>query len=234
MTKERDIRDHWFREAKRHGYRSRAAFKLIEIDDKKKVVPRGAAVLDCGCAPGSWLQVAAKLVGDRGTVVGIDLKTIRPLDKGSGGFDHVTVLHGDLVKTPAEQLLAAAGVKAFDVVLSDMAPNTTGDRTIDHHGSMNLCHAVVDRCRDVLKKGGTVVLKALEGAAYPELLDRVRATFDSCRGFKPKASRAISTEMFVIGEGYRGAASDPYGSDGDAEVVVPVPPKPKPAPGWGH
>ncbi len=232
MAKERDIRDHWYREAKRAGYRSRAAYKLIELDDRWGILAPGRTVLDCGCAPGSWLQVAAPRIEPGGRAVGIDLKTIRPLDLGSGGFDHVTVLHGDLLATPAAELLGAAGpgACAFDVVLSDMAPSTTGDRTIDHHGSVRLCHAVLDRCRDVLATGGTCVMKVLEGEAYPELLERCRAAFDAVKGFKPRASRAISTEMFVVCRGYRGADRDPAG---DEAAAPPAPPPPRPSAGWG-
>lgn len=232
MAKERDIHDHWYREAKRTGHRSRAAFKLTEIDDKWGILTPGARVLDCGCAPGSWLQVVAPRIGPRGRAVGIDLKTIRPLDMGAGGFDHVAVLHGDLFGAAAEDLLAAAGpdVPAFDVVLSDMAPSTTGDRTIDHHGSMRLCHAVLDRCRDVLRDGGDGVMKAFEGEAYPELVARCRTCFDSVKGYKPKASRAISTEMYIVCRGYRGAASDPA----PEEQAGVAPPPPKPAAGWGR
>jgi 23S rRNA (uridine2552-2'-O)-methyltransferase len=233
MAKERDIRDHWYREAKRTGHRSRAAFKLIEIDDKWALLQPRANVLDCGCAPGSWLQVVAPRIGPRGHAVGIDLKTIRPLDMGAGGFDHVAVLHGDLFATPAAELLAAAGpgVRAFDVVLSDMAPNTTGDRSIDHHGSIRLCHAVLDRCRDVLRDGGDCVMKAFEGEAYPELLERCRTCFDTVKGYKPKASRAISTEMYVVCRGYRGAASDE--APPPVEGLAPPPP-PRPKGGWGR
>jgi len=231
MAKERDIRDHWYREAKRTGHRSRAAYKLIELDDRWGFLEPGATVLDCGCAPGSWLQVAAPRILPGGRAVGIDLKTIRPLDLGSGGFEHVTVLQGDLLETPATELLAAAGpdVRGFDVVLSDMAPSTTGDRSIDHHGSVRLCHAVLDRCRDVLREGGTCVMKVLEGAAYPELLQRCRRAFDAVKGFKPKASRAISTEIFVVCRGYRGAASDPA----PASPEGLAPPRPRPSAGWG-
>jgi 23S rRNA (uridine2552-2'-O)-methyltransferase len=231
MAKERDIRDHWFREAKRTGHRSRAAFKLIELDERWGLLRPGQRVLDCGCAPGSWLQVLAPRILPGGRAVGIDLKTIRPLDLGSGGFDHVAVMHGDLFATPAEELLAAAGPdpRPFDLVLSDMAPSTTGDRTIDHHGSVRLCHAVLDRCRDVLRDGGDCVMKIFEGEAYPDVLERCRRAFDAVKGFKPKASRAISTEMYIVARGYRGSAADP------ATVAVEglAPPRPKPAAGWG-
>ena len=210
----REIHDHYFRQAKREGYLSRAAYKLIEIDDRKQVLKEGDGVVDLGAAPGSWLQVASERVGAGGFVVGIDLKPIRlprPLP-------NVRTIVGDAREVSAEEILGAAGCEPgspnaahgglFRVVLSDMAPSTTGDRTIDHHGSMRLCHVVLARCGELLAPGGNLVLKALEGEAYPELLARCRRLFDAVKGFKPKASRSISSEMYIIARGYRGPAAD--------------------------
>lgn len=192
-----EVQDHYFRQAKRDGYLSRAAYKLIEIDDRKKLLSKGNRVLDCGAAPGSWLQVTAKRVGPKGEVVGIDLKPIT--HKFNDGA--VSVMVGDLTKASAEELLGGKG--KFDVILSDMAPNTTGDRTIDHHGSVRLCNAVLDRCGELLKRGGKLAMKVLEGEAYPDLLNRAREMFEKVKGFKPKASRDSSTEMYVIAEGFK-------------------------------
>ena len=231
MARERELHDHWFREAQRVGFRSRAAYKLTEIDDRRSVLTRGDRVLDCGCAPGSWIQVAAERIGRKGVVVGIDLKPVT-FDDDDFADDAATVitLQADLCGMTADELLAAAGtpIAPFDVVLSDMAPNTTGDRTIDHHGSMRLCHAVLDRCRGVLREGGIVVLKALEGEAYAELLTRMKSSFDGVRGFKPKASRAVSTEMFVIGTGWLGVEDGPETD----RAAVGLPPKRGPSRGW--
>jgi 23S rRNA (uridine2552-2'-O)-methyltransferase len=193
-----EVQDHFFRQAKRDGYLSRAAYKLIEIDDRKKLLSKGDRVLDCGAAPGSWLQVAARRVGPKGAVVGIDLKPITH----RFGEKNISLLQGDLTETAAEQL--RDGGKLFDVVLSDMAPNTTGDRLVDHHGSVRLCDAVLERCVDVLKPGGILVMKVFEGEAYPDLLQRTRDRFAKVKGFKPKASRDSSTEMYVIAEGFKG------------------------------
>lgn len=193
-----EVQDHYFRQAKRDGYVSRAAYKLIEIDDRKKVLSRNDHVLDCGAAPGSWLQVAAKRVGPKGTVTGIDLKPI------SHTFNekNISTIEGDLTTVSTEELLGGQG--RFHVILSDMAPNTTGDRLIDHHGSLRLCEAVLDRCTDLLKPGGKLVMKVFEGEAYPQLLQRLREVFSKIKGFKPKASRDSSTEMYIIGEGFKG------------------------------
>ncbi len=235
MSREREIQDHYFRQAKRDGYLSRAAYKLIEIDDRRKILRKGDYVLDCGSAPGSWLQVVSKRVGAKGRVMGIDLRPIRH----QFPIKNVSLIEGDFCDEPVESLLPTdvshGDRRLFDVVLSDMAPSTTGDRNIDHHQSIRLCHSVLDRCSDLLAPGrgsggGSVVMKVLEGEAYPELLARVRRLFDSAKGFKPKASRAISTEIFLIGQGYRGPDEETRPSEaGDAHA----PGKRKPSPGWG-
>lgn len=203
---QRELHDFYFKEAKREGYCSRAAYKLIEIDDRRKILGKGDRVLDCGAAPGSWLQVASQRVGSRGVVVGVDLTPIRPPDRGG----NVRVVTGDLREIPSEALLAQAfgaspppGAR-FDVILSDMAPSTTGDRTIDHHQSARLAGAALERCPDLLARGGHLVVKVLEGEAYPDLLSACRAAFDTVKGFKPKASRSASTEMYIVAKGFRG------------------------------
>jgi 23S rRNA (uridine2552-2'-O)-methyltransferase len=221
----RELQDHYFKEAKRSGYRSRAAYKLLEIDDRKKVLAKGAAVLDCGAAPGSWVQVAAERVGPKGRVVGIDLKHVEPLQK----FGNVTLIEGDLREIAASELLApirpGEDGKRFDVILSDMAPNTTGDRTIDHHQSVRLCHALLDRCGELLRPGGHLVMKVFEGEAYPDLLARMREAFGTVKGFKPKASRTISREMYVVAQSFSGASL----REDDQPVAKP---HPRPATGW--
>ena len=190
MRSQRVLHDHFFREAKRNGYRSRAAYKLLEIDDKRDILHTKDYVLDLGAAPGSWLQVASKRVGPRGRVIGVDLKEIDDLQ-----LENVTTIQEDVTKL---SLKTFGDETMFDVILSDMAPNTTGTRTIDHHGSIRLCHTALDIAATLLRSGGNLVMKVLEGEAYRELLDRCEASFSVAKGFKPKASRAISTEMFVV------------------------------------
>ncbi len=216
----RDVQDHWFREAKKQGYRSRAAFKLIEIDDKRKILARGDLVLDAGAAPGSWCQVAARRVGPRGRVIGVDLKRIdRHLMP-----DTVDLVEGDLRDFDPKDL----EIDRFDVLLSDMAPDTTGDPFGDHHRSVRLCHELLDRASDWLRPGGNLVMKVFEGEAYRDLLDRVAGLFEKSKGFKPKASRGESVEMFVVAQGHR-----PVDHRSNDEETVPAPPRPRPAPGWG-
>ncbi|MEE2912672.1 MAG: RlmE family RNA methyltransferase [Planctomycetota bacterium] len=190
MSSQRDLHDHYFREAKRNGYRSRAAYKLIEINEKRNLLKKGDCVLDLGAAPGSWLQVASEQIGSRGKVVGVDLTEI----EGSLP-ENVTTIQDDVMTLHEKSF---DGITEFDVILSDMAPNTTGTKTIDHHGSMRLCHCALDLAATILKSGGNLVMKVLEGEAYPELLDRAAESFSTAKGFKPKASRSISTEMYVV------------------------------------
>jgi 23S rRNA (uridine2552-2'-O)-methyltransferase len=218
----REIQDHYFRQAKREGYLSRAAYKLIEIDDRKKILSPGARVLDCGAAPGSWLQVVSQRIGPSGLVVGIDLKPITH----QFPIDNVRTLVGDLRDIPISALLPQARPSLFTVILSDMAPSTTGDHTIDHHQSVRLCQALLDRCRDLLADGGNLVMKVFEGEAYPDLLARGRRLFDSARGFRPKASRGESREMYIIAHGYRGRDAEPLPNDAES------PPRRRLSSGW--
>ncbi|MBT6283031.1 MAG: RlmE family RNA methyltransferase [Phycisphaerae bacterium] len=189
MAAQRELHDFFFKEAKRKGYRSRAAYKLSEIDDKKNILSKGDFVLDLGAAPGSWLQVISERIGEHGKAIGVDLKEI---EEGLP-YNVVTRQEDVLLLT-----LKDFGGKLFDVVLSDMAPSTTGIKTIDHHGSVNLCHSALDLSATLLKPGGNLIMKVFEGEAYPELLKRCANSFDTARGYKPKASRAISTEMFIV------------------------------------
>ena len=220
----REVQDHWFREAKRKGYRSRAAFKLLELDDRRRILRKGDVVLDAGAAPGSWCQVAASRVGPKGRVVGVDLKSI---ERGNLPPE-IDLVEGDLRTFDP----SSVGVERFDVVLSDMAPDTTGDHFGDHHRSVRLCHELLDRCTTWLKPGGNMVMKVFEGEAYRDLLDRVSKRFGTSKGFKPKASRSESVEMFVFGLDH-----DPSGDATDVDEAGPdaLPPRRRPpSPGWNR
>jgi len=213
MASQRVLHDHFFREAKRNGYRSRAAYKLAEIDDKRNILQKKDFVLDLGAAPGSWLQVTSQRVGPCGKVIGVDLQEIKNLQ-----LDNVTTMQEDVTTLSLDTL---GEDELFDVILSDMAPNTTGNRTIDHHGSVRLCHTALDIAATLLKPRGNLVMKVLEGGAYKELLERCESCFSVARGFKPKASRAISTEMYVVCTGRHE----------DMQKPVEVAP-PRPSSGW--
>jgi 23S rRNA (uridine2552-2'-O)-methyltransferase len=193
----RVLHDQYFKKAKEEGYLARSAYKLKEINERKRLFGAGSRVLDLGCAPGAWCQVALEIVGPGGVVVGIDLKEVR---ERLG--PNVHILQGDIYRTPPETLKGESGLP-FDAILSDMAPDTSGHG--DHFLSVRLCRRVLELVPTLLKPGGNIVMKVFEGEEYPTLLRETHSLFATVKGFKPKASRDVSREMYLIGEGYRGA-----------------------------
>jgi 23S rRNA (uridine2552-2'-O)-methyltransferase len=200
---ERQLNDPYVARAKREGYRSRAAYKLIEIDDKLRFLKPGARVLDLGAAPGGWSQVAAKRIGaadGKGRVVGIDL-----LEMGAvPGVDFMVL---DFMDPKAPDLLKEKLGGAADVVLSDMAANATGHRQTDHLKIMALVEAAADFAREVLAPGGTFLSKVLQGGTENELLAALKRDFAAVRHIKPAASRSDSSELYVVATGYRRKSS---------------------------
>lgn len=195
----RRLHDRYFKQAKAEGYVARSAYKLLEINEKRRILRRGDRVLDLGCAPGSWLQVAAEIVGERGRVVGVDLQEVTARLDGP-----ITAVLGDLTTLDMSALLEShTEGRPFDVVLSDMAPKTSG-ADADHYRSVELCRGVLDRLRGALKTGGHLAMKVFEGAEYPALLSETGAMFERCKGFKPKACRDVSREIYVVAERFKG------------------------------
>jgi 23S rRNA (uridine2552-2'-O)-methyltransferase len=199
---ERQLNDPYVARAKREGWRSRAAFKLIEIDDKYHVLKPGQRVVDLGAAPGGWAQVAAKRVGSptRGKVVGIDLLDVAPLPG-------VEALRMDFLDDEAPQRLVEMLGGAADVVLSDMAANATGHKKTDHLKIMGLAEAALDFAREVVVPGGTFLAKVLQGGTEQSLLANLKRDFTTVRHVKPAASRADSAELYVLATGFRGQGS---------------------------
>ena len=194
----RVLHDQYFKQAKAEGYLARSAYKLTELDQRFKLIRRGSRVLDIGCAPGSWMQVAAERVGEKGVVVGIDLKRV-----DAKMPRQVVSLEGDIERTPSEALIEPAG-GLFDLVLSDMAPNTTGHG--DDLVSARLCRSVLELLPGLLAPGRGIAMKILEGQEYPGVLRETKRLFHTAQGFKPKASRDVSREMYIVGKGYKGPA----------------------------
>ncbi len=192
---ERQINDPFVAEARAKGYRSRAAFKLQEIDDRFHLIRRGARVVDLGCAPGGWLQIAV----ERGAraVVGVDLLAVEPLAGAS------VIQHDFTDPGCGERLIELLG-GAPDVILSDMAPNTTGHRQTDHLRIVGLIEAAADFALEVLAPGGAFVTKAFQGGETGGLLARLKQTFTHVRHVKPKASRAESSELYLLATGFKG------------------------------
>jgi 23S rRNA (uridine2552-2'-O)-methyltransferase len=200
---ERQLNDPYVAAAKRDGFRSRAAFKLTEIDDKYKFLKPGGRVVDLGAAPGGWSQIAAErvqAVARKGQVVAIDILEMEPL---AG----VETFHLDFTSEGAEELLKERLREGrADVVLSDMAAPTTGHTRTDHLRIMGLAEAAAHFAFDVLSSGGTFLAKVLQGGTERELLDLLKRKFQTVRHVKPPASRADSAELYVLATGYRGDA----------------------------
>jgi 23S rRNA (uridine2552-2'-O)-methyltransferase len=193
---ERQLNDPFVAEAKARGYRSRAAFKLIELNDKLRLIRRGMSVIDLGCAPGGWLQVLAER--GAGRVVGVDLLATDPV---SG----VEILQGDFTDPAVADRASAALGGAPDLVLSDMAPNTTGHRQTDHLRIVGLIETAADFAARTLKPGGVFVAKAFQGGETAEVIAALKRDFADVRTLKPKASRAESSEVYFVALGFRGA-----------------------------
>jgi 23S rRNA (uridine2552-2'-O)-methyltransferase len=195
---ERQLNDPYVAQAKRDGYRSRAAYKLIEIDDKYRFLKHGIAVVDLGAAPGGWSQIAAKRVGaagGKGKVVAIDLLEMPVV----AGFAQLDFLADDA----PEKLIAMMGGRA-DVVMSDMAPNTTGHRKTDQLRIVGLIETAAAFASEVLNPGGTFLAKAFQSGADAELVARLKRDFSSVRHVKPASSRQDSSERYVLAMGFRG------------------------------
>jgi len=195
MAARRVLHDEYFHKAKREGYVARSAYKLLEVNEKKRLIRRGDRVLDLGCAPGSWLQVARDIVGPKGEIIGVDLTPI----KADFGPTVRTIVGDAFAVDPAELLTDG---RRFDVLLSDMAPNTAGNAS-DHHRSVDLCERALDLAPSVVKTGGNLAMKVFEGERYPDLLERTKGLFATCKGFKPKATREVSREMYIVATGLR-------------------------------
>ncbi len=186
--------DPFTRRAQRENFPARSVYKLQEIQRRFSVLRQGDRALDLGCAPGSWLLYAAEVIGPAGRVVGLDLDPVTIALPG-----RVTVQTGDVFE--AAQRPADFFENAFDVVLSDMAPATTGSRGVDAARSFNLCEAALSVARQVLAPGGNFVCKIFQGEDFRRFIDAVRADFREHRIFKPQSSRKASSEIYLVGKG---------------------------------
>jgi 23S rRNA (uridine2552-2'-O)-methyltransferase len=197
---ERQLNDPYVARAKREGFRGRAAFKLIEIDDKHHLLKPGTRVIDLGAAPGGWSQVAAQRVGSaqgKGKVVAVDLLELAPI--AGVGF-----IQRDFLDAGAGDEVKALLGEAADVVLSDMAANATGHRATDHLRIMALAEAAADFAREVLAPGGAFLCKVLQGGTEASLLATLKRDFSQVKHVKPAASRSDSAELYLLATGFRG------------------------------
>jgi len=202
-----DRKDHFHQRAKREGYRSRAAYKLLEIQQSQRLLRPGQRVIDLGCWPGGWLQVAAEAVGRKGRVVGVDLAAIDPpLDN-----ENVIAFCADLTQpTVVEELIERLGGPA-DVLLSDAAPKLSGIRAADQAREGALLEGVEALLGQLLRPGGTLLIKILEGPDAVLVDRRLRREFESAKTVKPSASRRGSSERYLFGRGYKGPSGQPDG-----------------------
>ena len=194
---ERQLNDPYVAEARKQGYRSRAAFKLLQLDDKFQFLKAGARVVDLGAAPGGWCQVAVGRVGERGKVIGIDLLPMDPIP----GADLIEM---DFMSDEAPGELKRRLDGLANVVLSDMAASSTGHSQTDHLKIMALAETAYDFAKDVLAKGGVFICKVLQGGAAGELLKLLKRDFADVKHVKPPASRSDSAEIYVVALGFRG------------------------------
>ena len=196
---QRQLNDPFVLEAKNRGYRARSAFKILEIDEKFKIFKRGYKVLDLGSAPGGWSQVISEKVGSN-NVLAVDILDMNPI---AG----VKFIKQDFLAPNAQEVIMNSmdgGAGGYDVVVSDMAANTTGDRKLDHLRTINLVENALDFALKVLKPNGSFVSKIFMGGAEKELMDKLKVNFKKVKHFKPKSSRSDSVEMYVVAVGFGG------------------------------
>lgn len=195
--KQRQARDPFVRRAQAEGWRSRAVFKLLEMNERDHLLRRGGVVVDLGAAPGGWSQLAADNVGPAGLVVAVDLLEIEPLPG-------VHIIQGDFTEeATAVRIVQALGGRKADLVLSDMSPNISGNWSVDQPRSIYLAELALDLARRVLGPGGAAVIKAFQGEGFEALTRAARADFGTARVRKPAASRSESREMYLVAGNYR-------------------------------
>ena len=185
-------KEHFYKEAKRHGYRARSAFKLKQIHNRFDIFSKGDTVLDLGAAPGGWSQVAKEIVGENGRVIGLDILPIKPIEK-------VHFIQGDITDSKTvEELKQQLNNRKVDVIISDMSPDISGTYSVDQARSIWLGENALDVAEQLLKPNGTFVCKIFEGEDTKGFLDKVKRRFYIVKKFLPKASRKSSSEIYII------------------------------------
>jgi 23S rRNA (uridine2552-2'-O)-methyltransferase len=191
-------RDGYRKMARELGYRSRAAFKLLQLNRRYGLLKRGDVVVDLGAAPGGWLQVARQKVGEEGFVLGVDILPIRPLP-----YENVLTLVADITEEQTAMLILQSLPKKADVVLSDASPQISGVWEIDHLRSVELCRSTLRICEKVLRVGGNALIKIFQGKEFNSFFSEFSKKFDFAKVSKPEASRRGSAEIYLVGKGFR-------------------------------
>jgi 23S rRNA (uridine2552-2'-O)-methyltransferase len=208
-------KDKYYNRAKQEGYRARSAYKLKQLDDDAGLFGPGNTVVDLGAAPGGWLQVAAEAVGPRGRVVGVDLQRIEPLDRDD---DVVETIRGDMTDAETRERIAElVGEEGADVVVSDMAPNMTGEYSLDHARSVHLARQAFETALEVLATGGDLAVKVFDGPDVADLRADLDEEFQYVRSIRPDASRDSSSELYLVGK-HRITAPVRSGDELDVEI----------------
>ncbi|MXV62935.1 TRAM domain-containing protein [Natronorubrum sp. JWXQ-INN-674] len=210
-------KDQYYNKAKQQGYRSRAAYKLKQLDDLENVISGRDTVVDLGAAPGGWLQVAAERVGPQGTVIGVDLQRIMDLEDPAL-TDQVETLRGDMTEDKTRERVVDAAGGPVDVVVSDMAPNMSGEYSLDQARSLYLARQAFETALELLDTGGNFVVKVFEGPDVDDLRADIEDEFQYVRATSPKASRDESSEIYFIGKG-RLTAPVESGDELEVEIV---------------
>jgi len=193
---QRHVNDEYVKRSQKEGYRSRAAYKLLELQDRDHFIKPGQVVVDLGAAPGGWTQIAAREVGPKGLVIGLDLLEVDPIPG-------VELIQGDFLEAEAlERLNRLLDGRSVDLVLSDMAPNISGIAAVDQPRAMYLCELALDFCRESLVEGGGFVTKVFQGEGFDDFFREVKSSFGRVVTRKPKASRPKSREVYLVAGNY--------------------------------
>ena len=189
-------REHYYKKAKQTGYRARSAFKLLQINNKFNIIKKNDLVIDLGAAPGGWSQVAKQIVGENGTVVGIDLSSIKAIEG-------IVFLQGDMTQEESiNRLRKVIGDREVDVIISDMSPNISGNYSIDQACSVFLCEQALKTAKILLKKNGNFICKIFEGEDLKDILEKIKSMFITIKQFNPPASRKTSSEVYIIAKSF--------------------------------
>jgi len=187
-------RDHYYRLAKKEKYRSRAAYKLLQINERFSVIKRGNIVVDLGCAPGGWSQVALELVGEKGKVIGVDLKNVARIT-------NLIFIKGDLTRDETIEKIQKISEK-IDVIISDMSPRISGDRTYDQVRFLDLCMHALDLSEKILRRKGNLIVKTFQGELLNEFVSKVNKRFLYVKIHRPKASSSKSSEVYIVAKNF--------------------------------
>lgn len=189
-------REHYYKQAKKSGYRARSAYKLLQINKKFKIIKKNDVVIDLGAAPGGWSQVTKQIIGENGAIVGIDLSLIKPIEG-------IVFLQGDITQEESmNRLRQFFGNREVDVVISDMSPNISGNYSVDQARSVFLCEQALKTANIFLKKNGNFLCKIFEGEDLKVIIEKIKSIFITVKQYNPPASRKTSSELYIIAKSF--------------------------------